>query len=380
MTPLVLHSGFDGFEMSFKATLPTDLLEKLANAKEGAKFAKSDVPVLLGKNQCRLLPSGGRGGYAYVVNTGPLGGIWWFKEANARDPWAIRVSIHALPLALFGLAKVKSEIDDFFASLGVIVSPQNARVSRADFAIDLLLPEFALDPSLLVCPARSKKRTQYDKTANSIADRIVGVTVGKMPGKQVIIYDKAKEAADTKKPHWPMIWAANSGLNEEALKEVWRIEIRAGKKAIDALLGARPWPLIAPHFKRLFQSIASKIRLVSPKSDTNKSRWENDLIWKACLDAIDAIHLETTTTHDAEKILMYLEEEALTQLLNQYFGIEVTIAAALGFHPSNFDQLITNLAGERNTRRRELGPKFAEKFEEKVSLWQAKYQVGDALL
>jgi len=61
--------------------------------------------------------SGGPGGYTYRCDTGSFGGTWFFKKPNHRDPWGIRVSSKALPLALHGLGGVRSNMFEFLDAL-----------------------------------------------------------------------------------------------------------------------------------------------------------------------------------------------------------------------------------------------------------------------
>ena len=57
------------------------------------------------------------------------------------------------------------------------------------------------------------------------------LTVGKMPNRQINIYEKKKEILSSNKHYWWELW----GLKEEDYKnkEIWRVEVRAGKKEID---------------------------------------------------------------------------------------------------------------------------------------------------
>lgn len=375
MKPLILHHGFDALDMSFKVTAPPDIIAKLAEAKAQAISSKSEYPIDLAGRQVLVSMSGGRGGYAYCINTGPLGGIWWFKEPNPRDLWGVRVSIHALPLALFGLSAVKRDIDDFFLSVGCVPQSADQTISRIDYAIDLLLPEFELNPKHLLTRARSTKAINFDKHAVGTSDRITGVTVGKMPGHQVIIYDKQKEAVDKRKPYWPLIWANNSGLDEELLKDVWRIEFRSGKQGIEKLIGKARWPLVLPQLSKVFLSIAKRIRLISPTDDTNRSRWSNEDIWNICVDILGAVDVDSASAFNPAEILELLRGEAIEQLVKQYFGIETSLAGALGYTCDDFETLIAKLHGLRRESLTRKRSELAAKIEAKSQIWHARYSL-----
>ena len=119
--------------------------------------------------------------------------------------------------------------------------------------------------------------TDPDKAVNGKSGRTTSVTVGKMPNRQVIVYDKRAEVIARSKSYWWVIWndtlrraglpllqydtvrreagadptpvtvpyVENSAPHIDAtqpdISRVWRIEFRAGKNRLKDTWGIRTW-------------------------------------------------------------------------------------------------------------------------------------------
>ncbi len=126
--------------------------------------------------------------------------------------------------------------------VGVRYGPRQVSIGRTGFCVDILAPEFELTPENFVIHSHTNRAdhlTPEDHTrSNGKSWRFTSVTVGKMPGRQVTIYDKRLEVTDKRKPIWWELWNAN--LNSEGLppldpkdrseSQIWRVEVRAGKR------------------------------------------------------------------------------------------------------------------------------------------------------
>lgn len=98
--------------------------------------------------------------------------------------------------------------------IGCMVGEES--INRMDFAMDFLVPpDFEPKHEQFVDHRRTKMVSRYFKedqddedqsTAVHSGGRCESVTIGKMPGRQVIIYDKRREAIDKHKMHWFKIW------------------------------------------------------------------------------------------------------------------------------------------------------------------------------
>ncbi|SDE64825.1 hypothetical protein [Rhodospira trueperi] len=201
----VLYSGFDGLDVCFKGHLPPDGLDTLEEAREAAQAKRAAQLVTVGEIAMHVADSGARGGYKFRCDTGPLGATWFFKDsrrANA-DPWHIRVSVKSAALAAYGLKGVRRDLYAVLGGLGVRVGPGGESIGRVDAAVDVLAPALVLNPDAFVMPSGCNRADHIeDKSVNGKSGRTTSVTVGKMPGRQTIVYDTRAEAIATGKAHW----------------------------------------------------------------------------------------------------------------------------------------------------------------------------------
>ena len=90
----------------------------------------------------------------------------------------------------------RERLHDLCATLGFRFPPDGISINRVDFAVDILAPGFVLDPDAFVFHSQSNRKTvaefeQIETIGRS--GRFTSVTIGKMPGWQVIVYDKQEE-------------------------------------------------------------------------------------------------------------------------------------------------------------------------------------------
>lgn len=369
----IIYSGYDGLDLSYRTFLPDHILHILSAAKSEASKTHRSVAAHIGGVECVVSSSGAVGGYQFNVDTGPLGVTWLIKDAERSDPWGCRASIKSLPLALFGAEEMKRRCDEFLLALGAQLRPMDCRVSRVDFAIDMVLPGFTLEPNNFVCHSKSKKTDYRQIETTRAGDVISGIRIGKMPNLQLAVYDKRQDIIAKKKAYWWDIWSQHAGREIAHDQIVWRFELRAGRKAIDSYFNSTSWELISHCFGNLFRNIASRIRMVQPCSDTNRSRWPDDKIWTACRELIAAIPPHSPTALDPKAILERLEDERRIQLANQYFGLETSLAASVGYDADEFNEFLKRIAEVRDERLKVSGKNFQNILASKSALWKARF-------
>ncbi len=329
--PIILHSGFDGLDISYQTHAPRTFLDVLGPAKAVAAATRQMTPITYAGHPMLVAESGSRGGYAYTIDTGALGATWFFKEnKSSADTWGVRVSSKSLPLALNGAERVKTALDAFLTSLSCEWSQAGCRVSRIDYAIDLLLPEFELEPGLFICHSR-KTKTWNEREIYSNSSKITGIRIGKMPGAQVAVYDKKKDVLDKKKKEWWEIWENNSGIKLNKQSPIWRFEFRLGKNAISKHSPLRLWQ-DAPQWVRAgLLKTANDCRLVQPGTDTNRSRWPSSLLWQICQAELAKLVFEKTQEPElTDRIMELLKSERMEGLERQGLGLLLTSAAGNG--------------------------------------------------
>lgn len=288
-----IYQGFDGLDVSFQGRIPEALCFELEAAKAMAAASRRDILCEWRGVSFHVAESGAKGGYAYRVDTGPEGATWFFSRNQKSDGWNIRVSCKSAWLATKGFGRVRTEMYDFLEAIGADVT--GAAIARVDYAVDIVgrdLPGFVLDPTMFVMHSHTSRADHAeDIDIHGVSGKYTSVTVGKMPGRQVIVYDKTREVAARQKHEWPIIW--NSGLlkqGREPLRNgerVYRVELRAGKSHLKDRWGIVSWADLDDKLGDLFTLALADIRYCEPVlGDTNRARWPVHPLWAAVSGAV----------------------------------------------------------------------------------------------
>ena len=356
----IIHRGFDKLELSIEANIPPDLFEYLNKERELAEDARQARPISYGGVDLDLHPHGIQG-YRFYLSGGHMDMNWFFKKPNARDPWGIRISVGSEVLATQGLGYIRNRINNTLERLGVRFGPQQVSISRADFCVDILAPGFELDPENFVIHSHSNRAdhlTPDESTrSNGKSGRFTSVTVGKMPGRQAIIYDKRREVIDrgSKKKIWWDIWNANlraMGLPEldptdRANSQVWRIEMRAGKDLLKDRWNIRTWEQFDAQFGDVITEIFKKIRYCIPvANDTNRARWPNHDIWALAASEASGDLIEMRSYLDPSKIKHVHKQEHARLIMTLLTGNAITLAALKGVSSDGLPDFAADLGTE----------------------------------
>ncbi|MEX3014993.1 hypothetical protein [Gymnodinialimonas hymeniacidonis] len=371
----VLYSGFDGLDLAIKTHAPPRLVEELEAGKAFASEYQCDARTVFNGVKLYIGGSGRRGGYAYTFHTGPEGAIWAVKKPKASDPWGIHVSIRSRALALHGLEKVRQDLEATCDKLGFRITPDGISVSRVDYAIDILDPDFTLDPNSFVVHSRMKLKTHADLAEVSIhshSGRVTSVTLGKMPGRQVIVYDKREEVLQKHKHEWPLIWneaAKRLGLapldtTQRENSQVWRVELRLGKTALRNRTSIRGWVSFYEELEAEMIKLAEDVSLHVPTADTNRARWPWHPLWTTVAGATKQglfaheVRVAPEFVHDAD-----LKQKQL-EFLNLVAAHSVTLAYLEGVTEADVPEFLENMPGRveffLEQHRRDLGTRLSE--------------------
>lgn len=355
--PTLLYAGFDGLDMAYRVTLPQPLHDALKSARADAIEARRAVPLTYAGQTFLVNAHGGRGGYAFSVDTGVMGANWWFKEPGTADRWGARVSSRALPLATKGIEAVKADLDQFLRDLGMSFQEIDCRLSRIDYAIDFLIPEFEINPANFVTHSKRTKTIDGNYSADFRGDRINGIRIGKMPNAQMAIYDKRREVLDKKKHFWWDIWREKlngAGVELSNKSPIWRFEFRAGKDAIEKVYQRKTWEAFAARPNIALEKIAADTRLAIPYPDTNRARWPASSVWNACQERLACISMSSVSRVDAEAIKRALFAEYLDTIGKQTVGLIVTQMAAYELRAHDLPAMMKQIQADV---RAELGDK-----------------------
>jgi len=341
---ILIRTGFDGLDISYPLTISEELSNFLTLAREASeKGTHTGLTGLLQHNglMMTVAATGAKGGYAFRCDSGPggpSGAIWFFKKPTGRkDEWGVRVSCRALPLAMDGLAKTRADIEDTLARLGLNYQPGTESIGRVDVACDILAPDLAPDRGHFVASARSGMLEVSDSIfqVNGRSGRVETITVGKSPGRQVVLYDKRAEVIKKRKEYWVPIWnaaLAAQGLppldmKRRALSAVWRVEIRAGKSHLKETWGVSTWGHLRDKLPQILHHALCDVRLTMPTLDTNRARWPDHPIWTLAHDAFAQDIADLQSMVDPSLVHDLIKAERDEMLQKQIAGCMLSRAA-----------------------------------------------------
>lgn len=263
------------------------------------------------------------------------------------------------------------------------LTPGGVSISRVDYALDFLAPAFVLVPDQLVMHSnanRSDHLEQPEVSINGRSGRITSVTIGKMPGRQVIVYDKRAEVIAKYKVGWWEIWNAarerigSSPLNptNPAESRIWRVELRAGKLHLKDSWSIRTWSDLDNRLGDFIASTLDAMRYTQPTFDTNRSRWPDSNLWEQVRFHTKADLFEMCSCADPDKVKFVQKEQHDQLLAGQMLGLLISRAV---LHEIEAGQLHTfaSAAGIEMARAITASPK---RFEQKLAKAADRYIVG----
>jgi hypothetical protein len=362
----VLHRGFDTLALAVKANIPEDLFQYLEKEKERADEERRDVLINFNSIQLHLKSHGGSG-YRFVASGGDDGASWSFKKPNSKDPWGIRLSFGSYFMAVHGLGAAKAHVDHVLERFGIRFTDTDISMSRVDFCVDLLAPDFVLIPDNFVMSSSTGRRDHitFDDTVGfGKSGRTTSVTVGAVANRQIIIYDKRAEIMAHQKPYWWEIWnhtlrKLNNGpapydtLHSERLdptyhiptaldptdptqSRVWRAEFRAGKNLLKDTWGIRTWADLFEKFGDLCRHSGEVVRYTDPAPlDLNRARWPNHVFWEiACAEMNDDL-TEMRSGADPNPLKEIHREQHISTIFRNILGCSIALAALEGKKPAD---------------------------------------------
>ena len=377
----ILHKGFDTIALSIKATLTPEFLAHLESEQSRAKTDNAPVLCTYRDVDFHLKHHGGAG-YKFLLDGGADGASWAFKRPHPKDPWGIRISIGSRFLALNGLGRAKAHVEDTLAAWGIRFQAEDVSIARVDFCVDVFAPDFILQPDHFVMHSGTGRRdhlTDTEKSVNGKSGRTTSVTLGKMPNRQVIVYDKRAEVIARSKTYWWAIWndtLRRHGLPllrydtlrreihagpsspilsyiekpaayiayidaiDPAISRVWRIEFRAGKDYLKDTWGIRTWGQLFDLFGDLVRHTGDVVRYTAPNDDPNRSRWPNHLIWETVVAEMNDDLLEMRSGADPNPMKEVHKETHISLIMRQVFGSHITLAALHGVEDEDLSKFL----------------------------------------
>lgn len=285
----LLYAGFDTLDVAFQGALPETVLKELDEARDQAEAQQEKMLVRIGPNevQAHIQGHGMRGGYRYILDTGPLGAKWMIKRNTDAAQWNLFASPHATTLLAYGWRETFARLLEEIAGMGGRVTGH--AINRADFAMDFETRGFELHPEQVVAHSHSKvspywgeRNAPRDEDQPSIVmrgRRVESVTVGKQPGRQITIYDKRREVIERQKPFWFEAWGKDRHDKE---LEVWRVEVRAGKAELKDKYRLTTIQNFETGIGDVIANALANVRYLGDRQgDSNVSRQELHPLWQA---------------------------------------------------------------------------------------------------
>ncbi|MFT6558340.1 hypothetical protein [Sneathiella sp.] len=334
----IVHKGFDNLDIAFETHIPAAFAAELEKAKEAAGSIHQPQLVECGGQYMLVSDSGGKGGFAYRVDTGPDGATWFFKKPSSnKDQWGIRVSSKSLALALYGLGGVRARLFDFLEAIGAPYRPGMESIGRVDYCLDFLMPDFELVPDHFVMHSNATRTDNREMETSGRSGRVTGVRIGKMPGRQLVVYDKRAEVIAKKKAEWWEIWNANrraEGLpplnpSDKSSSQVWRVELRAGKRLLKDIWSISKWADFDNKLGDLMDWTLRSIRYTCPTADRNRARWPNDPLWDKVRHELQTDLFEMACNAEPTAVKEVIQAQQAEMLQGQLVGLGATYLSLL---------------------------------------------------
>jgi hypothetical protein len=338
----LLYRGIDTLDFAVKGALSRETLTQFREVKPLAVQRQSAVlaEVGSGKIAVQVAEVGRRGGYAFTCHTGPLGAVYAFKDNPDPEQWNVFVSIRASTLAAFGYEGARDVVLRELINMGCAIN--EISIARIDYAMDFFAPEFVLDPARFIAHPHSKLKPAWSKSNVDTLPypmpvfrgrRVESVTVGKMPGRQVIVYDKRYAAIQKRELFWFDVWQISK---KDAKAGVWRVEVRAGKRELKDRWHVTTFQSLEVALGDIVREILLAIRYHSDaQTDSNVSRQRLDPLWLAATAAAeDDLHLFTSGLMPSRLIEIERDKAKATYEM-QVCGNTAGLAACLNLSPES---------------------------------------------
>lgn len=348
------HAGFDSLYVAFQGALPTETLEILKKARDKAAETQTEALVHIGPGKVAMHVAGHglTGGYAYVCKTGPLGEQWMFKANSSPQEWNIFVKPYATALLAMGYHAMKDHLFSRLEAMGCRITGHS--INRVDFAMDFLTREFEPRLDQFVSHARRKVMPTWSEEQavpvtrpSSILGgrRLETVTVGKMPGLQVCVYDKRREAIDRRKLHWFDAWGIE---RNDPSHQVWRVEIRAAKNELTGRWRIKTFEDLENAIGDVMLNALEQIRYVDDhQTDSNVTRQSLHPLWIAAKEVVSGNLADYRSGLTPDQILEITRAEAERQYQSLVLGNVAGLAVVLGMDDETMETDLPELIRQR---------------------------------
>lgn len=222
----IIYRGVDNLDFTIKGKVKTNFLMILEKYKKMAQKEHKNIEFNHDGIVGVVLPNGASGGYQYILHTETY--ALTIKD-NIKDDYPVRCSIRSILLATNGFAGARKIV---LSAIEKIMTYTDIIPSRIDVCVDFQKKGFEIRPELFLTNGRSKKGVVGDLNSFALwgGKKIETMTIGKMPNRQLQIYNKSKQVKSRPKADfWRYIWDDNPNYDPNA-SDVFRLELRWGRE------------------------------------------------------------------------------------------------------------------------------------------------------
>lgn len=227
-------------------------------------------------------------------------------------------------------------------------------INRVDFAMDFLTRDFEPQLHQFVSHARRKVMPTWSEEQvlpatqpSSIlrGRRLETVTVGKMPGLQVCVYDKRREAIDRRKLHWFDAWGID---RHDPGHQVWRVEIRAAKNELTNRWRIKTFEDLENAIGDVMLNALEQIRYVADRqTDSNVTRQSLHPLWIAAKEVVSGNLADYRSGLTPDQILEIERAEAERQYQSLVLGNAAGLAVVMGMDDEAMETDLPDLIRQR---------------------------------
>ncbi|MBO6807243.1 hypothetical protein [Thalassospira sp.] len=372
----LIYAGFDGLDVTFQGFIPSQAIERFEAAKQTAQETKQETFAQVGKFKGHVAETGARGGYTYRVDTGNLGFTWFFSKSRKREGWNIRVSCKSATLAAYGFDETINRMYADLEAVGATVLQE--AIARVDFAMDWRMPgDFRLDPHRFALHGTTKADMHGEEIGQHWQKRqCTGMTIGKMPGRQICIYDKRRDIVAKRKNEWWKIWGLDRDEFEASGDQMWRIELRAGKKHLKEQWGVTSWADLRAKLGDIYANALLRIRYKADLWDENDNvtRVDDDPMWDRCRDVVAENLFEYTSGALPGVVKQVMHDQQRQTIAAMMVGLSANLAVLSGVDKDQLwelprvisEMIAANVKGEN-----------AKEFKLKMKKIHRRYEIYD---
>jgi hypothetical protein len=219
--------------------------------------------------------------------------------------------------------------------------------------MDFLVNDFTLDPNRFVAHPHARVVPRFaEAQLNELPDavpvfrgrHVESITIGKMPGRQVIVYDKRYAAIKKRDLFWFEVWKID--IEDKSLR-VWRVEVRAGKRELKERWQVSTFDSLDLALGDIVRETLASIRYhAAYQTDSNVSRQWLDPLWVAASEASAAGLTNYTSGLLPSRIREIEHEKALLNYTRQITGNAGGLAAVAGIPEKDLEYELPRLISQ----------------------------------